>query len=52
MPVKVSEVLDFTGFDCGVCSINEYIHKQARNAPARKAGFIGDSGATRARSVG
>ena len=39
-PVKLSEVHDFTGFDCGERSINEYLHKQARKAQQEKLAVV------------
>lgn len=39
-PVKLSEVHDFTGFDCAERSINEYLHKQARKAQQEKLAVV------------
>ena len=39
-PVKLSEVHDFAGFDCGERSINEYLHKQARKAQQEKLAVV------------
>ncbi|WP_258911747.1 hypothetical protein [Pseudomonas putida] len=39
-PVKLSEIHDFTGFDCGERSINEYLHKQATKAQQEKLAVV------------
>ncbi|WP_256675917.1 hypothetical protein [Pseudomonas sp. Kh13] len=39
-PVKLNEAHDFSGFDCGERSINEYLHKRARKAQQEKLAVV------------
>jgi hypothetical protein len=39
-PEKLNKLHDFTGFDCGELSINDYLHKTARKAQDHKQAVV------------